>query len=67
MPDAARILRVPVAVLRTGVGGRIEDQRRRFPFGEFATTTGSEPFRQTQISKLDLQLFNLTVKLNTRE
>jgi hypothetical protein len=37
VPDAARILRLPVAVLRSWVCGRIEAEQRRFPAGEFET------------------------------
>jgi hypothetical protein len=43
VPDAARILRLPVVLLRSWVGGRLEDERRRFPVGEFTTTgTGAD-------------------------
>jgi uncharacterized protein (DUF433 family) len=37
VPDAARILRLPVAVLRSWVCGRIDDEHRHFPAGEFET------------------------------
>ena len=43
VPDAARILRLPVAVLRSWVCGRIENEQRRFPAGEFEThRTGAD-------------------------
>ncbi len=43
VPDAARILRLPVAVLRSWVCGRMDDDRRHFPAGEFATNgTGAD-------------------------
>jgi uncharacterized protein (DUF433 family) len=38
VPDAARILRLPLAVLRTWVSGRPDDDRRYFPAGEFVTS-----------------------------
>jgi uncharacterized protein (DUF433 family) len=38
VPDAARILRLPLAVLRTWLSGRPDDERRHFPAGEFVTS-----------------------------
>jgi uncharacterized protein (DUF433 family) len=37
LPDAARILRLPASKLRTWVSGRLVDELRYFPAGEFAT------------------------------
>ncbi|MCF7674560.1 MAG: DUF433 domain-containing protein [Akkermansiaceae bacterium] len=43
VPDAARIMRLPVAVLRSWVSGRMGGERRHFPVGEFATKgTGAD-------------------------
>lgn len=38
VPDAARILRVPLSVLRSWISGRLDEDRRHFPAGEIATT-----------------------------
>jgi uncharacterized protein (DUF433 family) len=37
VPDAARILRLPLSVLRSWVSGRRDEGRRHFPAGEFAS------------------------------
>lgn len=37
VPDAARILRLPLSVLRSWVSGRLDDDRRYSPAGEFVT------------------------------
>ncbi|MCX6874454.1 MAG: DUF433 domain-containing protein [Verrucomicrobia bacterium] len=57
VPDAARILRLPVAVLRSWVCGRMEDDCRHFPVGQF-TTDGTGADRHFGFHSL-IELFSI--------